>query len=936
MPKKFNVDWKADLYEGFAKDASSLINLCNERVITNGIKEVKGELERMLSSMSKGKAKDALSDVLNTMDEMRKFETGCGIFSALKNMTNKDFEYSSDIFYMADVIAIKGFLKKGGENFFSEKDKKLSPRDMREALDRFNLENGYSKYDGNEELFKKVDNIFNQFTKIQNMLIRIQVMQERSDTENRIKDHIRAREVEMKAAGKLLFENEKLDLLSIDDEIRTTEQLLKENEPLLTSADTEYGRKNMELLQAKKEKAELEAKKQEYTDNRSKAEQAMSEAEEKQQALNKDAALIEEAMFVKLPGLNELDRAIWADVPTSAEIMEKNCSAHVKEQSDFQHKHSDDAQKKNAEIQKLIGKNKALKDFSDQETVARQYRVYPELIQKVAEIITDLPDSYGINPGNMTVLQLQGVLEKKMKDDQRLAMLYELVSMAASFCPDSFKMMPFDSEYLEKLKNAREKHQAELASNESYIIALNIKQLMLQGQQLTDQMAALDKKDPYRIELEKILKDIKNQVNTFKKSGSYVKNSEKLLSLMDESENSIDEANKCRINILETYQLADNIEKQYQEKKEQNIAQKKDVIIKAVEKIGSKLPAGPEDMVKKIKKAIDNVKITNDVQEIQEAYDTIKNELEAMSKKNEEQVSKLDTAIASAKEEMIKWDYDSAIAKSEKKVSDSEKALKEEEKKLGEKEKIVLDSRGKLKDLKKVKGELTDLYNREKELRRFEADDNNGVKAKKEMMSGLFFEQIRTAFVYFSARKDHNKGSHKNTDDYKAMDDRLTDLLTIDPVNATAETYTNALTELKRSALSYIQAKNAQSFHLIPSKLRKYRLQYARSLMDICDSQMELIQNTDFAPMDPAIDKYISDLSAAQRTKTYTMEAFLSEMTEKKAAAIDMYKGSEEYKERDLVIPPEQPQILKKNEELNEQAAVPKFEEEKAKNKVTL
>ena len=152
---------------------------------------------------------------------------------------------------------------------------------------------------------------------------------------------------------------------------------------------------------------------------------------------------------------------------------------------------------------------------------------------------------------------------------------------------------------------------------------------------------------------------------------------------------------------------------------------------------------------------------------------------------------------------------------------------------------------------------------------------------------------MQRTFTSFSNRKDHNKGTHKNTEEYKAMDDKLGVLLALDPGSVTAEAYRNALTDLKNMALEYINKKKAQSFHWLPSKLRKYRLQYAKGLADMCNSQLDTIDATDFIKRDEAVDKYVSDLVAHPTAeKEYSKTEYFSDLADLKEQAVAAYKQS--------------------------------------------
>lgn len=83
-------------------------------------------------------------------------------------------------------------------------------------------------------------------------------------------------------------------------------------------------------------------------------------------------------------------------------------------------------------MQKLASKSKELGAFYEKISTATQYKLYPSMMLAIWEGVSGLPGSLGISLDNMTIQKLHGVLKNKMDKDERVAPLYEAVSVAAT------------------------------------------------------------------------------------------------------------------------------------------------------------------------------------------------------------------------------------------------------------------------------------------------------------------------------------------------------------------------------------------------------------------------------------------------------------------------------------------------------------------------
>lgn len=924
MPGKFNISWKDDVYDGFALDMKSLLELCVDINHNNQVADIKNELQKLHDAMPGGEAKTELNNVIQKITEISGF-----IDSFIKNQNkktsalnklnaNKYDGLGAKGLYMSDVLELKYLMNSNKSKFFESKyddiakknvsGKDALPLDLRAALDSFNLQDDYNSYDKNEDLFKRVDDLFNRFGQMQNLMGRIYMFQENYRTVGRLKDHIANKETQLKKLGEIAYNHPDLVFSAVEEERSRAQRMMSESGRLRKVSEDNYNEKSKELEKAKKEKSDIEKRKEEFDQKKAQAESELKTVEKELAEAEKDERLMLEIKDMKFSGLKAFEKAKMQDVPTANEIVNGNYGDHIREQRSRQHKYSDEAQKNNAKIQEMVANNKDLKAFMEKATLVSQYRVYPTMMIKLGEELVRLPSSLGINARSMSILKLQAALKNAFDKDERVKPLYEAVSVAVDFCPRDFKLGELNSQYMESLTKSGNEFQVNLAKDKSYQVALNIAILMEEGQSVTDMLSEMKYNDSKnkgtevdqkkkksdeskRKELEARQKKIKNDISKLKKSKDYIKDSEKLLDLMKKSEENNINANECRLNIAGTFAVADLNEEQLQKRKDDDVKREKYTVIAEMEIVLQKLPAKPEAIVQEMKKAVEDIKKTDDIGDVRKAFKSFSDNLTKMDNEVKGRAYDLTKKSESLQNEILNWDYDRRIKICDEKIAKCEKETNDAKTDLDKHQKEYDEYSRKFQDILSVNHKLDNMYEDKKSIKRFEKDKENGEQAKSELKGKLFFTQLQRTFTSFNQRKDHNKKDHQNTPEYTAMDTKLNELLALDPGSVTAAVYRKALTDLKAVALTYIQKKNEQSFHWFPSKLRKYRLQYAKGLVDMCTNQLDTVDETDFKTIDPSVDKYLSDVSNQKlEIKEFTKEEFLSQLTDQKQEGLKVYK----------------------------------------------
>ena len=909
MPKGFKVSWKDDAYATFAEDMHALLDTCVSIRQSNAIKDVSSGLQKIYDAMPAGEARDALSDVIKKLSDMQTFiddfVKNKGAKSSAINRLYKS-AYSGDTgesMYRSDIQEMKIYLRDKKVLFFQSqydqlKKKNVSekgalPLDLREVLDRFNLKDDYNSYDRNEDLFKRVDDLFNKFGQMQTYLIRIYSMQDKHVTENTIKDFISDKESELKNVGRMAYENKDIIFSAVDDEKKRVENMMKDSDGLRAQSDKICVQKSKALEDANKKKTEVEAKKEEYDKSKVVAENRLKEISERLKEIETNEGLVQEAKKMKLSDLTDFTSALMEETPSAGELIEAKYVEIIRQKRENQHQYSDEVQKNNKEMHDMVAKHKDLKAFYDKVGRAKQSEMYREMILTIWRELKNLPASLDLGERDYTIMVLQSVLQKKLDKDERVAVLYEAVSVAAQMCPPELKAMTIDEVHFKEAIQIASNQQEALLKDKSYEIALGIFNLMEESQDITVRLAKMDGKDPERKTLEDRQKVIKSDIENKRKSKGYIKNSEKLLGLMKKSGDNTQLANKCRFDIIYTYNQADSTEAELKKSKAEHIAQTKNVIITDMERIIKKLPAEPKDLVENMKKAVSEIKASDNIAEVKRAHKSFRDNLDAIDKNLKGETYDLNKEADKINKDKENWDYDTAMKACDDNITKCQKEVDEAYADYDKHQASYQEYRKQHKNLSDISINLDRMYRTKQEIQRFESDKDGAIDAANELKGKAFFGQMQRNFMAFSNRKDHNKGDHKNTDEYRAMDTKLSDLLAMDPGSVTAESYRTALSNLKNAALSYIEKKKAQSFHWIPSKLRKYRLQYAKGLADICSYQLDTIDASDFAKIDDPVKKYLGGvIGNPQKEEEITKTQYLSHLADLKQEGLKAYRIS--------------------------------------------
>ena len=913
MPKKFNIAWSSDAYDGFAIDVKALKDLGDDITKNDQNLKLVADLRSLMDGTEDVKAKDELNKVINKILEINEF------LPALKKHDKNISSLASDKYeknavgeglYRSDILTVKNMLKTNKYRFFESatdeftnvkvSQKGAMPLDIRAAWDRFNLLDDYNSYDKNEELFKHVDDMLNKYIQMQNMLNRIFTLQDNYETEHRLQERLVNKEKQMARLGKILTENPGIILSDARNEETTVKKMFDQSESLLQTCQTNVYTKNDNLKKAKESKETLQSKKGEYDTKKSEAAEKLNKATAARAEAEKVEAAMRDIMNIPASDLSAFKEAHTNNSMTSKEITDTTSADSISPLRTLQHKYSDEAEKHNKEIQQLTNKNKALQDFVSMVTPVGQYRLYPDMLIKIWNELGKLPASMDIDYRGVSIAKLKGILRTKMEKDDRVAILYEAVSVAEAYCPKEFRLQDIDSDYFEDLNKKGMDYQGKLLDNKSYVAAIEISKLLEEGQYVADELTEMKKaeeadpkkKDPKKKKsLEARQKEIRKKIEKVRKSKDYIKDSEKILDLMKKSQENTKKANDCRYSMMGVFDSADQYEAKFKKEREDKIRQSKTAVVEYVKKVLEKLPEGSKELTDKMKEAAKVVEESIDLYDVTKAYEEFNEALAALNQNAKYASYDRNKEVEDLQKEVSKWDYDSALTECDKNITKCQDELAAAEKDFDDHRKTHKEYSDKYKKIVTVNLTLDQMLSEEREVLAFESEPSLASELKNDLRGTVFFTQLQKTFSSFAQRKDHNKGDHNNTDEYRAMDTKLTNLLELNPAITKPAYYKKALTDLKNAASAYIDKKNAQHFHWIPSKLRKYRLQYAKGLVDMCTSQLGLIDESDFSKNDPAVTSYLDRIvDHPTKWEKRSKEEYINYLTDKKQEGIEAYK----------------------------------------------
>ncbi len=818
MPNnKLRIEWKNDGYDEFSVDMKTLLDLCNNIKTTGGIKWISEDLQKMHDDMPEGESKGELANVIAKISAVAEFVNSIvsgqgGQGTALDRLYNNSYDgLGAQAKYIADVAELKSLMKDNKKSFFeSEHDPKAKenvskkgalPLDLRASWDSFNLRDDYNSYDKNEDLFKRVDDLFNMFSQMQNLMGRIYAFQDNFDTIGRLKDHLSNKDSQLIQLGEIVYKNPELSLMSVSEEISNVQIKKNESRKKMDSYETDYKSALRELEETEKEKKAVEEKKAEYDQKKAEAERRLKEVKKELEESEKAETVFMELKGMKLSDLKAFENARNQKVLSSKDIIDGNYSAHISQQETNLQSYLDEAEKCDQQIREMITKHKDLKSFMEKDYLAKD---------KAYQVAVDIAN---------------------LVEAERIA-----------------------NDELLKLK---------------------------------------EKKDPAKKDIEARLKRLKNEIKNLRKSGDYIKESEKLIYLKQKAEENTAKANDCRRNIGETFELAKTNEVQQNKSKEDDVAREKNAVIANLESILQKLPSEPAEFVEQMKKEVSVIKESNDIDVVKNAYKSFAENVKKMGETVSGRTDELNRESEKLQNEVIKWDMSASLKAYEKKINSCQKDVDETKKEYDKYRKQYDEYNEKELNLRSVDNKLDQMFEEKKKIKNFEKEKENGEEARSELKGKPFFTQLQRTFISFSQRKDHNKNDHQNTAEYNEMDTKLTALLALDPGNVTAADYRKALTDLRTVALAYIEKKNAQHFHWIPSKLRKFRLQYAKGLADMCTSQLDMVDQKNFTEIDASVDKYLTEVeNRGIEIKEFTQEVFLEKLSAQKQEGLKAYKYS--------------------------------------------
>ncbi len=187
-------------YDGFVDDAKNTLDFCLQIEKDFKINDIKNELEQ-LASVAKEEESAGIASLIDSINNMQKFmesvkksmhKRDSGINRLIGNKYGDDEEaYKKDIQDNLKVFTSNARLFFGKKSLGNGLDMS-KPLRMRQPLDDFNRKTDCSYYDDHEELIQKIEGLFDKFSALQFLVIRITSLQESFDSDKKINEIINA------------------------------------------------------------------------------------------------------------------------------------------------------------------------------------------------------------------------------------------------------------------------------------------------------------------------------------------------------------------------------------------------------------------------------------------------------------------------------------------------------------------------------------------------------------------------------------------------------------------------------------------------------------------------------------------------------------------------------------------------------------------------
>ncbi len=953
-------------YDGFVDDMKDIYDMTQELELETRINDIHDELVQMKDAIvvPEGDAspetqklnmkKASLTALIDQLDQIKEFAheyivNQAGKGSALNSLMNwKNYDPDKDIVkfneneYGESIRILKDYAKTAGK-LFSSTNAGI-PQNIKRHLDDFNLMDDFESFAGENTLLGKVDQILNDTFKLYTKTMRINSQVRRHDAVVKIEKGVCYDKQNLEAYGKAAFEMPEFSMKNIGNAYTKAS---KEWNKAMTARDEakekrdkakeEYDKWGLEyaqvLTQGKVDEKKKENAIKAYNDYKV-IHDRVAEAK---------TGLDEALKNHPIPDHKEFQKASNATYKTGDDLIKEKL-ADIEAFSGNQAISAEKLGKNNSNIQKMvkaIGDTK-LEEYAKSEARKMGYLRYPVYGRRIFELMKSLPEEYSIGIEVFNIIQINKEIDNKIEQNVgKKEIWYTLKVMlenAKNLAPDDMITKPFNEDSFKYCEDMAPKMISAINEDEYHKLRNStVEDLKAKIAGLNDELKAMEKaykknkpkdkaaKEQYKLkyETEKAakLEEIKKAEEDLEAYPQFVKDTAKLQELINDTAALYDENYSYKASQLDIYIGCYNQGKANKDDHDKLVRAERDSLYGQFKDLYDAIP----DNIYSNK---DNPNRTKDQTPLKEALDGMRyapNDVEfaknhvafvnlVRSLKNDfsdKNVAFSKSKLEKLENEMKRFDVADRLVELKAKLDVAERDYNEKQLDYETKRDAFDRCNRNLDSATQTLANAAQYYDKKEKAERF--DPNNelqaGLKEDVDQNGDTYFMRMRQPFNHYYARKDYAKGRfHSNSTEFKEMIEKLEDIVNLSD-NSTMEEYREAVRQLQQKVTTYITKKENQTFKSKKSKIRKFRLSFAKSLATLCEQQLDTVK-----PSDREVTLNIEVLGYLNRNETLppaqemdneqkkaARQEYNDSLDARRQEAIEAYKKSATYKAKQAV-----------------------------------
>ena len=957
----FIINQTKTQYEGFVNDFIDLKEVCDELDLENRIDEILDDVKVMHDRIVIPQAEDGQQEDANSKEAVQKkalaqlvgqLESIKAVASEIRQQgekrtslnilinweiadpDSKMFLEQKEDSYSFSTSALMGFVKNSVALFCGGRTNGF-PKSIKRNLDTYNLTDEYREFTTENSVMAKVDKILTDVSKLYTKSMKIVSKGTRYETEKRLEDKLDYEKKNLEDYGKLCYTMPNYSMKNIYKRYADAYTDKTNAEKAEKEAEKKYNEAYKELQDLKIKREELirqgpaeEKKKKEAQDNYDR----ISAIATKYKAIRE--TLLNTTFKKNYPDLKELEEAEDKKYSSYQELLndaKTKMNKAILAQSDITAKEK----KLNNDIHNAIknSDDTRLGDFFKKESKRYQYMKYAEVVRAIRQKFASLPDNMFINCDRFNLIQINKEIDLKIKEKKGDNVLWfamrGMLEYARNLCPDTYLPHPLSERVIQDCEANGKKYIEELDNDELHqkireYNALNDKAVALQEEVNSFKMHDSKDKSFWTKENKTLYKNkkselekVNNDIETLRKDPIYVGGASTLAKMMKESmgyASTIYNYNEYQVD------LYIGVTKDYKEGK---IAHNKGVYL-AQQSIYAKLAeiyeSLPDDAIRaegrpnstkkdsELKKNLDIMKNTFDRDRFEEAYEQFTGYFNAMKETyTEEKLNYVNETLKKVEDVLKDTNYEDRLEEYNKLIEVAEEKYSNVKSDYETKKANSVNCRRTLGFAEDNIRNADRFFERKQKAEKYDPT-NNMLKSNEydiDKNGDMFFMMIRQPFNEYYARKDYaKKKKHGDSGEYTNMITRLTTVIELGDDTNIAQ-YKNAISELKTFAQTYVRVRESQIFINRNNPMRKYRLSFAKGLIDLCEDQLKNLDGSErTVQLSPVVEQYLarkeklkvknlSKKEAEEATKAYN-----DSLDARKEEAIEAYKNSAEFKAR--------------------------------------